>query len=475
MTYNQIIKRGEYMNIQWTLDEKGTLTISGEGDMPDWNVSIFETNSMLNVAWHQYSSKKRIIKAVIECGITTVGEGAFADCFNLEEVILPEGIRFIKNCAFNGCISLHNISIPYSVEGICEGAFSRCFELRSIALPDNLIFIGRYAFWNSGLEYVKLPNDMEGIGNLAFYECRNLKYVDIPASLVELEESVFEHCSNLESIHVDAENQYFSSIDGVLFNKKQTKIICYPPNRTGEYYRIPPTVTYIKGNAFYDCNNLVHVYIPGSVTQIEFHPVPFVGNSLMENIEVSEDNQNYSSVDGVLLSKDKSIILEYPCNKKGHYDVPEFVTNITYSAFAKVIGLKSIYIHEKVDIISDVNIFGFGCSLEKVDVSANNAFFSSVDGILFDKEKTTLLNYPVRKQGKVYSIPDSVQDIVHGAFYDNPYIEEIYISHNVERISEGAFDCENLKKIEIDKDNENYIMKDGKLWGNKECSVLWEK
>lgn len=461
------------MNIQWTLDENGTLTISGEGDMPDWNANVFETNSMLNVAWHQYSSKRKIIKAVIEGGITTVGEGAFADCFNLEEVILPEGIRFIKNCAFNGCTSLQSISIPDSVEGICEGAFSRCFDLRSIILPNNLVFIGGYAFMNSGLEYVKLPNNMEGIGTLAFYECRNLKCVDIPASLVELEESVFEHCSNLESIHVDAENQYFSSIDGVLFNKKQTKIICYPPNRAGEYYSIPLTVTHIKGNAFYDCNNLVHVYIPESVTQIDFHPVPFLRNCLMENIEVSKDNQNYSSVDGVLFSKDKSIILEYPYNKKGHYDVPEFVTNIASGAFASVIGLTSIYIHEKVNNISDVNMFGY--SLEKINVSVNNALFSSDDGILFDKERTTLLCYPVCKPGKVYNIPDSVQDIVHGAFYDNPYIEEISISHNVERISGCAFDCENLKKIEIDKDNENYMMKDGKLWGNKECSVLWEK
>lgn len=344
-----IMRQDEFENITWVLDQNGTLTISGEGDMPDWEAHYFKTEPA-DTPWRRYDFNQKIKKVVIKSGITTVGQGAFDRCFNIKEVLLPDGIKYINECAFNACCSLQSINLPDSVEGICPGAFYSCSDLKRITFPENLIFIEDSAFMKCGLEYVNIPCSTKRVGCLAFWKCTNLKEAYISESVEEeLLGDVFEFCSNLESINVHSENRRYSSTDGVLFDKKQTEIICYPPNKSGKYYKIPSTVEHITTSAFRGCDDLTSIYIPESVTEIDFYPAPFLMNCSIESIEVSEDNQNYSAVDGVLFNKEKTALLCYPsCKKEDFYNVPDSVREIGPGAFYNNPYIEGIHIPHDV-------------------------------------------------------------------------------------------------------------------------------
>ena len=120
---------------------------------------------------------------------------------------------------------------------------------------------------------VVIPSEIKGlpvtnIGGRAFYWCQNLTSITIPDSVTNIEEGAFSWCESLTSIIVDENNQYYSDIDGVLFNKEKTTIIKYPCGKTSSEYEIPNFVTEIDRNAFYNSTNLTSIIISDSVTII---------------------------------------------------------------------------------------------------------------------------------------------------------------------------------------------------------------
>ncbi len=106
-------------NMKWELDNEGTLTIRGEGEMSDWY--------SWSMPW--YGSRETIKKVVIEEGVTSVGAYAFYECENLSELEIAESVTKIGEWAFYGCVSLTNIRIPESVESIERGAFEGCSRM----------------------------------------------------------------------------------------------------------------------------------------------------------------------------------------------------------------------------------------------------------------------------------------------------------------------------------------------------------
>ncbi len=199
-------------NITWVLDDEGTLTISGTGDMTDYSYGE-ET---------PFSMNKEIKNAVIENGVTNIGERAFSFCYNLESVTIPSSVTSIKSEAFYFCPSLTSITIPDSVTSIGDYAFEFCSSLRSITLPASVI-----------------------IG-----EC------------------VFLDCDQLETISVDENNKAYKSVNGILFDKNMTEIICFPAGKIDTSYAIPGSVKSIGYMAFFKCKNLESVSIPSTVTSI---------------------------------------------------------------------------------------------------------------------------------------------------------------------------------------------------------------
>ena len=181
-------------NLTWTLDDSGTLTISGAGKMDDYTTD----RNPAPAPWFPYKNSIRI--AIIKNGVTSIGERAFYDCENLTNITIPNSVTSIEDWAFHLCSALTNITLPSSVTFIRYNPFS---------------------------------------------------------------------VSGLTSIHVDERNPAYSSVNGVLFNKNRTELIAYPTANSAVSYTIPNTVTHIRAEAFYGCENLENITIPNSVISIE--------------------------------------------------------------------------------------------------------------------------------------------------------------------------------------------------------------
>jgi hypothetical protein len=155
--------------------------------------------------------------------VTEIGSNALALHWFLTSVTIPSSVTNIMEFAFGGCTSLTNFNIPNGVTTIGPYAFASCWDLRSVTIPDSVTSIGDYAF-----------------------------------SL----------CSNVTQITVAPSNTFYSSVDGVLFNKDKTELLQYPIGKVGGY-SIPPSVVTIANGAFHATVNLTSVLIPKSVTNIE--------------------------------------------------------------------------------------------------------------------------------------------------------------------------------------------------------------
>lgn len=143
-------------------------------------------------------------------------------------------------------------------------------NIETVIIQDGVTYIGDAAFWQCyKLTSIIIPNSITGIGNYAFYRCSNLRTVLIPSSVTNIKLEPFLECTNLTEIIVEPDNEnYCSSKDGVLFNKKQTDLITCPAGKSGSY-NIPDTVTRIRRHAFDGCKKITNITIPNCVTNIE--------------------------------------------------------------------------------------------------------------------------------------------------------------------------------------------------------------
>jgi len=185
-----------------------TLTISGEGEMPDYDQ---HTNTY--APW--YVDRNYITYVVIESGVKNIGNKAFYSCEKMTMVVIPGSVEKIGNKAFHFCSSLTTITIPDRVTSI---------------------------------------------GNQAFYGCQLLPSINIPASVSSIGDQAFLCCYEMSSIDVDSENKNFASDYGILFNKSKTHLMYCPAGKTGLYI-VPDHVTSIDEYAFFRCKKLTTIII----------------------------------------------------------------------------------------------------------------------------------------------------------------------------------------------------------------------
>ena len=188
---------------------------------------------------------------------------------NDKEVIIPKGVTSIEDYAFEKYTSLKSINIPNSVTSIGDDAFDYCTSLTSITIGNSVTSIEGGAFYKcTRLTSIALPNSVISIGNGTFNFCKSLESITITDSVTSIGYGAFFDCKSLESITVDAANKNYCSVDGVLFSKDRTSIICCPGGKTGTY-TIPNSVKGIGYGAFVGCTSLTNIIIPDSVTSIE--------------------------------------------------------------------------------------------------------------------------------------------------------------------------------------------------------------
>ena len=292
-----------------------------------------------------------------------------------------------------------------------------------------------YAFSVSGfgLTSVTIPSSVTSIGEGAFRHCLGLISIIIPSSVTSIEERAFSACSSLINISVDSKNPAYTSVDGVLFDKDMHTLIQYPPAKIGETYIIPSSVTVIMATAFEDCSSLTDITIPSSVTSIGLWAFA-----------------NCISLTSIALPPSVTSIGELTfagCISLTSVTMPPLVTSIGLWAFASCISLTSITIPSSVILIGE-KAFSACTRLTNISVDNGNSAYTSVDGVLFDKNIHTLIQYPLAKIGEIYIIPLSVISIEVGAFARSN-LTDVTIPPSVTSIGKEAFAWSPLTSITI--------------------------
>ena len=283
---------------------------------------------------------------------------------------------------------------------------------------------------------VKIPSELGGYKvisckeNMFWYALGNRNIINaiiVPESIESINKSVFSNCGSLESINVSESNGNYSSANGILYNKEQTEIIYVP--KTIKNISIPNTVISIGDYTFKDCNRLTTVTIPDSVSSIGNNV--FYNCSNLESINVSESNGNYSSANGILYNKEQTEIIYVPktiknisipntvisigdytfkdCNRLTTVTIPDSVSSIGNNVFYNCSNLKTVAIGKGVTTIGE-NAFSNCSNLESINVSELNNAYSSINGILYDKQQTSILIVPDKINGEII-IPESVFSI----------------------------------------------------------------
>ena len=211
-------------------------------------------------------------------------------------------------------------------------------------------------------EYI-IPMEYEGVSvtsidDWVFDECNDLLSIIIPDSVISVGFLAFNRCSNLKNILVSDGNKFYSTIGGVLFDKKAETIICYPAGKTESEYTIPESVTSIDNSAFYDCNSLTSIVIPDSVSSIG--DFAFSGCSNLTSIvipnsvtSIGDNAFDYcSSLTTIVIPNSVTSIGDYSfgeCSSLTTIDIPSSVTSLGYYAFSGCNNLTEIIINRKHD------------------------------------------------------------------------------------------------------------------------------
>ena len=297
------------------------------------------------------------------------------------------------------------LTIPGTIDGknvtsIGISAFSFNNNLISATIPEGVTNIGNSAFKSCFfMKSIILPDSITNIGKEAFMSCVCLTQITIPEKVTSISDGVFDLCNNLAEVKIP---EGVRSIGKNAFNTcdKLTNIT------------IPENVTSIGESAFSRCKSLTNITIPEGVTKIE--------------------NSTFSS-----------------CSSLTEIIIPEKVTSIGISAFKSCSNLTEITIPKGV---SSIGNYAFeNCSnLTEINVDSNNSKYSSENGVLFNKEKTSLNCYPAGKKDTTYIIPESVKCISDSAFTQCNNLTKIKMPNGLKTIEKRAFlGCKGLTEIII--------------------------
>lgn len=370
-------------------------SLAEDGTLTIWGNGEMDNYSLESSApWKIPDEMTKIPSVVVKMGVTRIGDYAFESC-GVASITLPTSVTSIGDYAFESCVA-KSLTIPSGVTSIGEGAFFHCENMKSLTIPSSVTSIGDYAFCWNGLTSVTIPGSVVSIGNCAFMYS-DMTSVTISEGVVSIGEHAFASSPRITEV------------------------------------TIPSSVKTIGGGAFDCCSSLDHFAVDGG-------------------------NTAYTTVDGVLFSKDRAALVAYPGGKESSdYKIPGNVSSIAKFAFAGCDGLTGVTIPTSVTSIGDYafnNCWGltnvaipssvtnigdyafYYCGLTSVTIPTS---VSSIGEGAFSHTRLTSV-----------VIPSSVTYIGLKAFTYNYFLTDVTISKGVINIGEDAFsNCEALTSVTI--------------------------
>ena len=372
--------------------------------------------------------------------VTEIEERAFESCDNMKNITIPPSVTTIGAAAFKACFRLKAVEIPNGVTRIEDRVFQSCPLLTSVKIPSSVTSIGNFAFsscWD--LIGVKLSSNVKSIGDMAFHGCEDLDLVINNTEMnVTVGNDAFQACKSVTWEIPDKESTGLqfevSDTTAVVIKGDYSKLdSVFIPSKVkidGSVY----TVTGIANNAFSNYKNLTYVNVSKGVASMGI--AIFSGCENLETVVLGEGIEKISNS------------LFYGCASLSDINIPASVTKIDGSAFEGCASLASIDIPANVTNIVEY-AFSNCQNLASINVDDTNPAYASVDGVLYNKEKTILVQVPGKFQGK-FTIPSGVTNIASGAFGLCEGLTGVEIPNTVTSISEFAFEgCYGLTNLTI--------------------------
>ena len=390
--------------------------------------------------------------------LTTIGGAAFSNNIYLVNVIIPASVTLIDDSAFANCANLRTLTFEQGGTSLVIGqyAFENCSELSDdFALPAYTTEIGSFAFKNCDFTKFTIPASVSYIGSGAFYNCDMLKNVVFNTNVTLTigaetgatpELGVFSGCKNLESIKLPAK---LTSLGQYTFYgcTSLTTVELGTTTLENGVYSVDSELEKICDYAFYGCTALQSIVIPNTVTNVgvsAFEMYEGKSSALTEvhfelggTAPLTVENlafKNASSLTVINFPARVSLMTEvnYSTGAKSFdtidtawtFDASKFSTSATYAAQNGRLPYLTKDIFSGCTSLAEINVAGESVEGQK---------FSSLDGVLYNADKTVLIFCPVANVGryvdgtatKEIRIPTSVQLVASYAFYNNTKLETV--------------------------------------------------
>lgn len=448
----------------------------------------FEEGSALETIGAYAFSKAKISSFNVPASVTSIGAYAFYYCSELTSITFEEGtapltfgttygndtgnvlnetlvteihfpgrLTVIGESAFDRNSKIETVTFgdqytdsdftKSNLTTIGEGAFRYASALSAITIPasvknTDVIAIGNEAFLESGLTSVTFEESDEGvltIGTSAFSGCKSLLSMNLPKRLGDFTSGsttipalangtgVFptadDDGNGFNSVSITEGNALYASKDGILYTSDFKELVYCPPAKEGTV-EVDARTERIGTNAFANCKKLTAITFPADSVCKQIGAGAFSGCSLLVNMEL-----------------------------------PDSVAAIGEGAFLNCNELVSLRLPASLSSFDPAML---GCKkLTDLTVSENNPNFSSVDGVLFSKDKTTLVYYLPTREDAEYTVPDGTKEIADKAFSENVSLTKVTLPASLERVGANAFsNCMSLETVSFAAESKQLVIDD---------------
>ncbi len=367
-------------------DVKNGILVSAVNSLIPEKVIVDECTKTID--YSAFADCNNLYEIEIPQGVVNIGEKAFARLDHLKNIDIPDSVTNITTLAFYRCNGLVSVQVPGSVTAIKNGTFRECNNLKKVILNEGVAKIEGSAFvFCSSLEQIKLPQSLMSIGSGAFDNCTSLISVELPDNAI-ISSDTFRGCKNLSKIVLSDTNNNYIVKNDILYNKNMTRILCYPAGIKDTEFSVPDTVKTIGDFAFYGAKVLESINIPDSVTNI--------------------GTDAFGECSGL-----KEVV------------IPDSVTTMGEAVFYKCTSLEKVKL--SVNITSpNPAVFQYCSSLKEV-VLPESMKFISFFMFSYCKEITNIV------------LPDKLNSVLRSAFQNCDNLKNITVPKNVTTIQDYAF------------------------------------